>query len=546
MGGIEELPDDSGPCPACGNIATTKCTACAGHPVYYCNRNCQKKDWPKHKSMCKSLPYRMGSSKEMGNFMVANRNLRAGEVILQEAPLVVGPSQMTVPVCLSCYTPVDGSYKCPNSGWPLCGPACNKLVVKNPEVVVPAQTEATFEIDEFFEPCYLYECITPLRALMLQKSNPKKWKALMKMESHLEERRGTAAWEKVQETVVGVMKKTLGIMVFEAICPEFDFSDETIQRIQGILETNMKEIRLSQSDCVAVYALACLMEHSCTPNVRITFDKQYNITVKAARDIPEGEHISTMYTHALWGSIARRDHLNLTKNFWCRCSRCQDPTEFGSNLSTIFDNGKPMMPEDPLDSNSEWVCKETGVRRNAMEIKLQLSKIGQELETLTAKGSVDDMEQFLEMHSKVLHPNHYHMTTCKHNLMQMYGRTEGYLIQDMDQEQLDRKKELCLEHLNLLTIIDPNLIRLNIYAAAAHFEIHLPLLQVAKRAWESGKLSTEEFRVELNEPHKHLQQAAKLLVNEENEMLPEGQLRAQVRETMTQLEGFMKTVGCQL
>ena len=60
----------------------------------------------------------------------------------------------------------------------------------------------------------------------------------------------------------------------------------------------------------------------------------------------------------------------------------------------------------------------------------------------------------------------------------MYGRTEGYLIQDMDQEQLDRKKELCLEHLNLLTIIDPNLIRLNIYAAAAHFEIHLPLLQV--------------------------------------------------------------------
>ena len=40
----------------------------------------------------------------------------------------------------------------------------------------------------------------------------------------------------------------------------------------------MKEIRLSQSDCVAVYALACKMEHSCTPNVRITFDKQYNVS----------------------------------------------------------------------------------------------------------------------------------------------------------------------------------------------------------------------------------------------------------------------------
>ena len=36
---------------------------------------------------------------------------------------------------------------------------------------------------------------------------------LMKMESHIAERRGTPAWEKTQATVVDVMKKTLGIMV---------------------------------------------------------------------------------------------------------------------------------------------------------------------------------------------------------------------------------------------------------------------------------------------------------------------------------------------
>jgi hypothetical protein len=107
--------------------------------------------------------------------------------------------------------------------------------------------------------------------------------------------------------------------------------------------------------------------------------------VKAARDIEEGEHIATMYTHALWGTIARRDHLNITKNFWCRCPRCSDPTEFGSNFSTIFDSGKPMLPEDPLDSTSDWVCKETGMRRSAMEVKLQLSKIGQELEMVQTK-----------------------------------------------------------------------------------------------------------------------------------------------------------------
>jgi len=427
------------------------------------------------------------------------------QLILHEAPLVLGPSQMTIPVCLYCYAPVDGSYKCPKSGWPLCGPDCNKKVMGSPEVLVPAQTDAQFEIDEYFQPCYLYECITPLRALMLQKTAPSKWKTLMKMESHIDERRGTQAWEKTQATVVDVMKKTLGIMVFEALCPEYDFSDETIQKIQGILETNMKEIRLASSDAIAMYAMAAMMEHSCMPNVKITFDKQFNITVRAARNISEGEHLSTMYTHALWGTIARRDHLAMTKNFWCSCSRCCDPTEFGSNISTIFDSGKPMLPEDPLDSSSDWVCKETGMRRNAMEVKQQLSKIGQELEIMINKGTIDDAEQFLEEQSKLLHPNHYHMTTCKHNLMQMYGRTEGYLIQDMDEEQLARKKELCLEHLEVLKAIDPDMIRLNIYAASAHFELHLPLLQVAKRAWETGKMATEEFREALREPHLHLQ-----------------------------------------
>ena len=71
--------------------------------------------------------------------------------------------------------------------------------------------------------------------------------------------------------------------MFEALCPEFDFSDETIQKIQGILETNKKEIRLSQSDVEALYATACLMEHSCKPNVKITFEKDFSVRFQPSR-----------------------------------------------------------------------------------------------------------------------------------------------------------------------------------------------------------------------------------------------------------------------
>ena len=53
-------------------------------------------------------------------------------------------------------------------------------------------------------------------------------------------------------------------------------------------------------------------------------------------------------------------------------------------------------------------------------------------------GSVEDYKEFLEKYSSVLHRNHYHMLTAKHSLMQMYGRTEGYLIQDMTDDQVTK------------------------------------------------------------------------------------------------------------
>lgn len=544
MGVLEELPDDSGSCPQCGKLATTKCTACK--QVYYCNRDCQRKNWKIHKPECKSLPYKICSSSELGNYLVASRSIKAGEVVFTDSPLVVGPSAITLPVCLACYVPVDGSYKCPKSGWPLCGPTCAKKVENSPEVVIPSQCDAKFEIEDFNEPCYLYECVTILRALVLQKAAPNKFKTLMAMQSHIEERRGTAIWERTKERVIDVMKKTLGIMVFEALCPEYDFSDETIQTIQGIMDTNKKEIRLSYADIEALYPVACLIEHSCQPNVKLNYSKHFQLSIIAGRDIEEGEHLSIMYTHALWGTIARRDHLNITKKFWCCCNRCSDNTEFGTNFSTIYDDGHPMLPIDPLDADSEWVCEKTGKKKTAYEVKVMLSEIGKELEDIQLNGSIDDIEQFIESKAKVLHPNHYHMATAKHNLLQMYGRTEGFLIQDMTEEQLNRKIELCRENLDLLYKLDPNMIRLEVYAAAAYFELHLPLLQISKRKWETGKMSTEDFRAELEEPYQCVKKAIELLKEEGNELLPEGQLLLQAQDTMAQMEGFMKTVGCQM
>ena len=137
-------------------------------------------------------------------------------------------------------------------------------------------------------------------------------------------------------------------MVFEVLYPQFDFSDDTIQEIVGIFETNAIEIRLAQTEINGLYKIGSMLEHSCVPNVSLTFDDKFKVTfhntisyqlkinlphfqmtVKAGRDIQKGEHLSIMYTHSLWGTQARRAHLNDAKKFWCQCQRCSDFTEFG-------------------------------------------------------------------------------------------------------------------------------------------------------------------------------------------------------------------------
>lgn len=120
-------------------------------------------------------------------------------------------------------------------------------------------------------------------------------------------------------------------MIFEAINPELNLTDEMIQRIVGIFETNSVEIRVNSasSEVMALYEMTSMLEHSCIPNIRMSFDDDFKVTIRAGRDIAGGEHLSIMYTHSLWGTHARREHLNKVKKFWCQCARCQDPTELG-------------------------------------------------------------------------------------------------------------------------------------------------------------------------------------------------------------------------
>ena len=51
-------------------------------------------------------------------------------------------------------------------------------------------------------------------------------------------------------------------------------------------------------------------------------------------------------------------------------------------MSTIYSDGEPMLPSNPLDIGSDWVCEKTGARRPAEEVKEEMARIGEELSVM--------------------------------------------------------------------------------------------------------------------------------------------------------------------
>ncbi|TRY80741.1 hypothetical protein TCAL_15406 [Tigriopus californicus] len=221
----------------------------------------------------------------------------------------------------------------------------------------------------------------------------------MSLESHLESRKGTEAWQICQDRVIDVMKKTLvGVMVFEVLYPQLDFKGERIQELVGIFETNSIEARLCQTEVHGLYEMGSMMEHSCVPNINMSFDEKFHLTSTAGRDIEKGEHLSIMYTHCFWGTWALRDHLIKYKKFWCFCKRCSDPSELDKNPSNILE------------------------------------------------GTVPEFRGFLEKYSKELYSSHYYMVAARHSILQMVGRVEG----PYETKSLMEPRDLLIETASVL------------------------------------------------------------------------------------------------
>lgn len=144
-------------------------------------------------------------------YLVATRDIKPGEVILKERPLVVGPRVDSAPICLACYRPLP-LYEEPRCSRclvaPVCGVCCEKRRTHN-------EAECNF-LRETSKQCAIAlsdysQIVLPLRCLLQLRNSPtdSKWTSFLELESHEEKRRSTLIWRDHQLNVVDVSNKSV-------------------------------------------------------------------------------------------------------------------------------------------------------------------------------------------------------------------------------------------------------------------------------------------------------------------------------------------------
>ncbi|TDG42032.1 hypothetical protein AWZ03_011540 [Drosophila navojoa] len=444
-------------CAYCQAHATQLCAACRN--VVYCSREHQKEHWKRgHKSECKC--YELASNELLGRHLRATRDIRMGELIMREAPLVLGPKVASMPICLGCHRnllppqkPARNYYKCSACSWPLCGPECEKSAFHVDECRLMAASKFQSKIN--YNPGQpvgkesAYCVIMLLRCMQLKQSKPAAFARLCELEDHLKERLETPLYQVLRANLISFIKTVLGLR---------EWPDLDILRIAAILDTNAFEVRQA-GDRIKVRGLfpgGAMFSHDCVPNMRHRFDDDMNIVFLAKRPIAKGEILSISYTQQLRSTIQRRLHLKQVKCFECACARCADPTELGTyagaHMCAKCKVGK-FISMDPLQNAANWRCEVCNVIRSAKEYLINDAKIEAELESLD-KTTPQSFEDFLYRHRVELHETNTHILQAKYALTQIYGNVKGFGMDELSDASLKRKVELCEELLEISNLFD--------------------------------------------------------------------------------------------
>lgn len=264
----------------------------------------------------KDPAWEVGVSKIAGRGVMATRNLKRGEIIFTDSPLLIGLAaheEDSLNSCSVCFKVLpDTRFMCRQG----CGlPVCSLCAKKKQHKTDCDMFKAWGPNEPDVANSVIIRLLCVARAINLTKDQRDLIYCLQANldNNHRTEVRNAAKCFKnfpTDKKLIEIMNRTVAVL-----------------RTNGFDKTNDRTTDNQEFNYRALYPLFGVMNHDCIPNSYYTFDeKTNNMIVRAALDIVEGEEITTTYTKLFTGNIARHLFLKMKKGFTCKCPRCSDST----------------------------------------------------------------------------------------------------------------------------------------------------------------------------------------------------------------------------
>lgn len=187
-----------------------------------------------------------------------------------------------------------------------------------------------------------------------------------------------------------------------------------------------------------------LFAHSCAPNctwnIKLCSDKDYRPQIEVFTSIPikSGEHLSIPYNtgHLFYGTLKRQILIESVAHFQCNCSRCQDPTELGTFMSSIrcfkCENGF-LLSKNASVQESDWRCEDCGATESVdkvVDFTTDVEEYFDKIQTanLEWRKEVEMLQKLFAKHYEsghLLHKNHY-------VLQEISARIDGRVIRRIE------------------------------------------------------------------------------------------------------------------
>jgi len=385
-------------------------------------------------------PWQVGLVEGAGRGLFASRDIKAGEVVLQDWPVVEGPlPDGGDSVCVMCLGGEDVT-RCPLCSLPVCRSRQRGCTTRH-----KAECDLLTERDDLGSVSRddLYTIVAVLRMLWQIERDNNIRSQLEPLMDHREILEGEESKQRVVQFLVSRTKK----------------EESLVWRCLGLLQTNGVTSHSTSGVATGhgLYPVFSITNHSCISNTRhATVEDTFCLL--AVVDIKAGEEITTSYKSTSLGSIVRRPPFKSLWNFDCLCRRCTDPTELGTFASAIRCGVSSCpghcLPLDCLNYTSDWSCAKCG-KILTSDTALQVTEMVQAM--CPKGGSIEQLETCLEKILEKVHPRHYIAMQIKRMLMLMYGNCSTHRFDTMTRKDLLRKSQLCREYMAIFNILEPGL-----------------------------------------------------------------------------------------